>query len=112
MADPLRSFAARPPNFGGHLVGTKLTKKFTSAKKISTFLPHHPQQRLRCTPTMASVEGYDFSKFIAMMVYIKKTTPDLSIVKRLGGSGAAKVVQTERKTKFYLTKVFFLRTSV
>ena len=61
---------------------------------------------------MASVEVYDFSKFIAMMVYIKKTTPDLSIVKRLGGSGAAKVVQTERKTIFYLTKVFFLRTSV
>ena len=35
---------------------------------------------------MASVEVYDFSKFIAMMVYIKKTTPDLSIVKRLGGA--------------------------
>ena len=49
-----------------------------------------------------STLGYDFSKFIAMMVY-KKKTPDLSIVKRLEGSSAAKVVQTERKTKFHLS---------
>ena len=51
---------------------------------------------------MSSVEVYDFSKFIAMMVY-KKTTPDLSIVKRLGGSSAAKVDILSLSTK-YLTK--------
>ena len=42
---------------------------------------------------------YDFSKFIAMMVY-KKTTPNLSIVKRLGGSGATKVRTFIEANKF------------
>ena len=39
---------------------------------------------------MDSGEVYDLSK-LTVIVYIKKTTPDFSIVKRLGGSGAAKI---------------------
>ena len=49
---------------------------------------------------MSSVEVYDFSKFIAMVVYIKKTTPDLSIVKRLGGSSVEKVDILFESTKY------------